>query len=197
MKARNIVMIVVVAALFVAAAVFLVVGITTHEEPGFTSPDHRWAQSAVPLSVGCRSHAAGMEGCDAVEAAVEAINDRLGFAMLAWRGADSTAAIRVVTRAPVDVGADEPGGDYELRGGGSVYEGCEVWTRNVHAAGDLEMLTAEHELGHCLGLAHDDYEQSIMFPDRAPTPARTLPPWISDHDRALLRARYGGDDRVD
>jgi predicted Zn-dependent protease len=71
-----------------------------------------------------------------------------------------------------------------------MYEECEVWTMNVVGPNDLEWLTTYHEMGHCLGLAHDDYEQSIMHPVQRPTADATIPPWISDYDRDLLRERY-------
>jgi len=57
-------------------------------------------------------------------------------------------------------------------------------------AGELLNLTIHHELGHCLGLAHDDFEQSIMRREQSPTPWGQLPPWISDDDRALVRSLY-------
>ena len=44
-----------------------------------------------------------------------------------------------------------------------------------------------HEMGHCLGLAHDDYPESIMYgklDQRAGI--------VSDHDKELLRKTYVG-----
>jgi predicted Zn-dependent protease len=42
-----------------------------------------------------------------------------------------------------------------------------------------------HELGHCLGLAHDEYEESIMF--KVASDRQTH---VSEHDKKLLRETY-------
>jgi hypothetical protein len=85
----------------------------------------------------------------------------------------------------------EPGECFELTGTGTTYERCEMQTMNVSGgASDLEWLVVYHGLGHCMGLAHDDYDQSIMRPTQAATLDRQLPPWISDWDRELLRGKY-------
>lgn len=199
MKARDVAMIVVVAAIFVGAVGVLIAAVATHEEPGFTNPHVRW--SSLPLYVSCATYGGGGEGCETVTAAVDVTNRRLGFEALVYHdGADRRSDIVVVMNAPVEVGRDAPGGDYRLstrpaEGDGpssarSVYDGCDVRVMAVGGAGDLPLLTVQHELGHCLGLAHDDYARSIMYDQRRPTPDGVLPPWISDHDREILRARY-------
>ncbi len=186
----------VVAAIFVAATVFLIIGITTHTEPGFTSPENRWIVR--PLLVSCEVYAVedpreADEVCNTVWDVVGVVNHRLGFQMLSENG-DVGGHIHVRMRAPVEVGEaerDAPGGHFELTGTGTTYEHCDIWTMNVSGgASDLEWLTVYHEIGHCLGLAHDDYELSIMRPTQSRTPDRTIPPWISDWDRELLRGKY-------
>jgi len=184
----------IIGALFVTAGVLVAVGVATHTEPGLSNPDARWDHT--PLTVACHPYA-GEEPdvCDVARGAVEVVNGRLGFAMLEWRGRHvGHSDIEVTMRAPVEVGSDgpcgAPGECFELEGSAGTYDSCAVRTMNVSGAGDLEWLVAYHGLGHCLGLAHDDYEQSIMRPVQRPTPDRTIPPWISDFDRRLLRDLY-------
>lgn len=174
------------------AIVGVIYGVATHEEPGFTNPDYRWEHA--PLSVACSGYTpADEDACDVASEAVSRVNSRLGFSMLVW-STDDAADITVTMRAPVEVGAaerDQPGGHYELAGTAGHYQHCDVQTMNASGgASDLELLVVYHELGHCLGLAHDDYSQSIMYPTQEATPDRTIPSWISDSDRALLRAKY-------
>jgi|PlaIllAssembly_1097288.scaffolds.fasta_scaffold00050_2 hypothetical protein len=64
---------------------------------------------------------------------------------------------------------------------------------NIHAGMDVATLFAvlQHELGHVIGLAHDDFESSVMFPlipgGELPT---TLRRRFTDTDVAAIRARY-------
>jgi len=52
------------------------------------------------------------------------------------------------------------------------------------------MFVVYHELGHCVGLAHDEFTMSVMHP-RAPDFADSVPPpWLSDKDSEALRERY-------
>ncbi|HEY5658859.1 MAG TPA: hypothetical protein VIY27_13800 [Myxococcota bacterium] len=188
MKKRNIIMLVVVAAIFVVAGVLVVVGITTHEEPGLTNPDNAWDHTE--LTVGCRQYATGtVEECDAVRSAVSTINNRLGFPMM--RYVDATATdIEVTLGVPSDGSLSEPGGDATLTGSGTTYEHCRVRTSNTGTS-ELLHLTLYHELAcHCLGLAHDDFDSSICRAEQSSTPMGQFPPRLTDFDRGLLRERY-------
>lgn len=170
--------------------VLTVVGVYTHTEPGFTEQDRHWR--GTPLTVACAGHVpAEDDACEVAEHAVGVVNARLGFGMLSWLGRAADADIKITMRAPVEVGVDEPGGHYELHYANGVYSRCEVRTMNSSGGGtDLEWLVVYHELGHCLGLAHDTAEISIMRPNQRATPFGQIPPWISDYDRKILRERY-------
>lgn len=66
---------------------------------------------------------------------------------------------------------------------------CEARTSNTGTS-EILHLVLQHEIGHCLGLAHDDYESSIMYPEQRSTPDGQFPPRISDSDKTLLRGLY-------
>ena len=164
-------------------------GSLTHSEPGFLDASKRWDH--VPLQVSCAGYTAEEDSaCEGAASAIATINSRLGFRMLT-RADVPGADIKVTMRAPVTVGGwDAVGGQAELRDAEGVYTSCLLWVRNVSGEEDLEWLVTQHELGHCLGLADDDYSMSIMNATGSPTPDHTLPAWISDWDRGLLRERY-------
>lgn len=185
----------IVAGVFTLLAIIgVIVGLLTHDEPGFIDAAYTWDH--MPLEVYCTGYVeADDEACDIAEDVVGVINHRLGRQLLLWTDHASSADIVVTMRAPVEVGEEErdiPGGHYRLTKNTQQYTHCEVQTMNVSGgAGNLEWLVLYHEIGcHCLGLAHDDYEQSICYPVQTATPARTIPAWISDSDRELLRDKY-------
>lgn len=180
----------IVAVLAVVAIAGVIFGVATHEEPGLSNPEARWDHA--PLTVRCTGYSEGFEGCDAVLSAMDTLNARLGFSMLSAT-TDDEADIVVVARAPVEIGHDTcgaPGECFELTGSANIYQHCDIRTMNVVGVGDLEWLVSYHGLGHCIGLAHDDFELSIMRPVQSATPDGSLPPWLSDHDRRLLRDLY-------
>jgi hypothetical protein len=50
---------------------------------------------------------------------------------------------------------------------------------------EVLLIAMRHELGHCLGLAHDEYEESIMFKT-----AKKRQTHVSQHDKDLLLETY-------
>lgn len=184
-------MMIIFGVVLVAAAALIIYGVATHEEPGLMAEAPRWSRDQFPLRA-CphayvddpHAHVAAM---NAVDRAVYATNARLGFDAFVPEYTGERCDVRVTLGVPAEPGWMDPGGDALLTAGtGGV--SCDVRTSNVH--GELLDLTLQHELGHCLGLDHDDYEQSIMRPVQRETPDRQLPPWITDHDRELLRGLY-------
>lgn len=161
-------------------------------EAGLLNDRIRWAADDLPLRV-C-SHDRRTEDPFALEDhsrraldhAIAMTNDRLDFDAVALAGGDDCHVV-VTFGVPAEAGFRDPGGDASWDDGERL---CSVAIVNV--SGELETLTVQHELGHCLGLADDsDFEQSIMNDPLVETPIRMMPPWISDHDRALLRTLFG------
>jgi hypothetical protein len=186
-------MAIIVAVLAACAIAGVIYGVATHSEPGFMDTTPGWEREDFPLDVCVHSYGLDYletdgnpvrpEDLENAEYVIGVINSRLGFEAYNLSGGDACEVI-VTYGVPAEPGWQDPGGTAEISP-----KYCTVDTSNVH--GELLTLTVHHELGHCLGLAHDDYELSIMRPVQTETPDRTIPPWISDSDRALLRATYG------
>jgi hypothetical protein len=101
---------------------------------------------------------------------------------VAFDGAVSGAGIVVVTPSNEDVAARF---HTRLRVG--------TWGRiiaspiQVNAAwdGETRFMIAAHECGHCLGLDHDDFLDSVMYDYARPGSFR-----LTEKDRARVRAKY-------
>lgn len=183
-------MAIIIAILTAVVVGLLVFGIGTHAEAGLAEARPLW--ESTPIDV-CASAYTGTpadngDAIDATAHAVDTTNERLGFAayVMSTTGCDTT----VIVGAPTESGWRDPGGDAQFDAG---RPGCTIRTANT-GTGEPLALTLQHELGHCLGLAHDDFSVSIMFggPGHAlsPTPDRQFPPRITDADRETLRALY-------
>jgi len=169
----------VVAVLCVVVVSLIVYGVVTHTEEGLLEEPAQWR--SYPLSV-CAASYVGANGfaVDRVAEALEVTNRRLGVsAFVASHSNDCD--VRVVLGAPVEPGWLDPGGDATIT---SYPPSCTARTSNV--SGELLDLVIQHELGHCLGLAHDTSQDSIMRPTQRAS--RGFPPRISDSDRELLRS---------
>lgn len=193
MKTKTVAFLVGVVVFAVAVAVTLAVGVATHDEPGFMPDAPQWERSDFPLRVcGKRYTAEGPAPLDGSQSrtlgyVTRKINARLNFAAL--EDADDRCEIDVTLNAPPADDWRDGGGDAQLVSTDGKAKGCLIRVGNV-PSDDLRAMVIEHEIGHCLGLAHDDFELSIMRPVQSATRNRTIPPWITDFDRKLLRERY-------
>jgi len=170
--------------IFASVVVVLIAyGISTHEEPGMMEGVPSW--SSMPLTVCAVPH--GRDSATAITAAVRATNTRLGFDALVMSPGPSCEIV-LTTGVPHEAGWMDSAGDARFTERGGKVQ-CDIRISNVH--GELEDLVMRHELGHCFGLAHDDFGASIMRPEQWPTPERTIPPTLTDDDVELLQLTYG------
>lgn len=173
---------------FAALVTFLTLyGWATHSEP--TTTDARRWESA-PLDVFAAGYGDGLDSDErgSLESAIATTNRRLGFTAFRLKD-DGSAPVIAIIGVPSEPGWMDPGGTAVLRSDGDQITGCRIETSNT---GTLEILTLtlRHELGHCLNLAHDDFERSIMRPTQRHVPDGEIGPWITDADRAALRELY-------
>lgn len=207
LSAASKVMIIGGALLTLAVLILLPVAILTHEEAGLlTACDTpsgelnyegmcapvEWEPSQFPLDVVVSTtnpHPAADPG-EATRSAIDLINSRLGFTALRI-SSSSSSEVRIDLETAQEVGVssmhDTGGSALHHREEGHLW--CEIHTWNN---GTVEMLdkVLVHELGHCLGLAHDDFPDSAMYPEMHPDGDRLTRPRITDSDRALLRELY-------
>lgn len=194
----------------------LIFAVITHEEPGLIrvcmdSQDRYnpecpefsgWSTDDVPLIVGVTSSNPypPADPDEAVTSVVQTINTRLGFMLLVVEEGGCLPDHDIC----VDVGVAHEPGFMDAHGDAQhlqTSEGlrCNARTSNTGTS-ELLYLVLQHELGHCIGLAHDGFTLSIMCGDdpydgrgdcALPMSYEGFPPYITDDDRKTLRVLYG------
>lgn len=183
-KIANIVTVVFVILLALAAIAGVIYGVTTHTEPGLDPRAITWPRDRFPLRVCSSSYAGDFDAAPIVATALDVTNDRLGFEVLASSREDACDVL-VILGVPAEEGWMDPGGDAHFGHGPT----CTIRTSNTGTT-EIRGLVIQHEIGHCLGLDHDDFEGSIMRRVQTSTPDRTFAPRITDTDRDTLRELY-------
>lgn len=177
LSTANKVMIVAVIVVTVLAVAGVVVGIATHEDrdAGLLSvcwsgssavydstdcaepQDLTWERSRIPLIVGAPEDGS-------LDSAIDLVNSQIGCEVLRHDSTvGSEADVIVDLDAAILVGRDVAGGatTHSRDSEGRMHAMVEIL-----AVGDahMKMRVLAHEFGHVLGLAHDDFRTSIMYP---------------------------------
>lgn len=155
-----------------------------------------WDEDEAPMTVCVHDYVGdGIASSSLVAGVVNLINKRVGFSLYVM-SEQPECDVDMTIGVPVDVIADVPEGAWVDPGGYAIIHydrvdgtRCEVGTSNTGTT-DLLFFTVEHELGHCLGLTHDDWTGSIMRRVQTHTPPKMFDPWFSDHDRAIIRETF-------
>lgn len=182
-------------ALAVGVGALIVYGIATHSEPGLHPDLPRWERSQFPLRILGSTYSA--EGARpmrhrglVVDSVMRDVNAQLGFEAFTWADDGMNYQVEIVLGVPRDATWADAGGDAIVVSRQGRAERCHVRTSNTGTDAMLGLVLA-HELGHCLGLDHDDYDASIMRPVQRQVVDLAALPRFSDFDTGLIRSRYG------
>lgn len=133
---------------------------------------------------------------DAIRAAMAMYNDRTGCQLLVAAYDRSDIIIRHGNEPPCSiVDAPQPAPEDMARAYLCLDGTAEIHVLDIGRTRWAQNLMVQHELGHVLGLAHDDFSASLMFA-RVLDFAEAKPhPRLTDKDAEGLRERYcgGGD----
>ena len=161
------------------ALLILLAACTPVNEPTFEADAHIWERSRIPLSV------TSTDNLDArdIRAAVNVWNTR-GCTLLRYDGAGDHGDI--VVRVGDDISEDAAGG-WQMRLKAGKWYGDALIRQPFDRR--VIFVTAAHELGHVLGLAHDlTQSMSIMYPHAAGRESGYVN--ATDKDLKALAARY-------
>ena len=208
------VMVAIFAATTIAAVALIIYGVTTHTEPGLQRvcwdqqraqyegepnlpcvphEDLIWPTNQMPITitVTAESESERVQGEHTVQAAADVWNGQTGFEI--FRFVESGGDAIVHWGAPFEVGHSRgsEGGWVQHR----IEDGrllADVGIIHV-ATNRLAYLVTIHELGHLIGLAHDSYEASPMFPiTRDDSDDRRMRATVvSSWDKNVIRGIYG------
>lgn len=165
---------------------------------GFIPGSAEWSIWNIPLQIRVEDYPAREPSSAhrrSAAQAVAAFNDAAGLTLYEittdpMRGADVVLTFDAPSRPELDPGVlgyaerqEEPDFEGEVR-----LVGCTIGLTDAYEIA-LTSLIIQHELGHCVGLAHDQTRASIMYPELA-VPDSGFPPALTGADAKRLRQRY-------
>ena len=190
-------MLAIVAAVTIVAVVGVIFGVATHTEPGLMrvcwsetdsatyncaqGEEIAWSRRAIPLSVETDGYVGE------VQTSIDIVNTQVGCDLLSYQEAHGTlpADITITSDAVMSRGDQRGGSTWHLRDGDRLRARVELY-----AAGSMALRIIVHELGHALGLAHDPFVTSIMYPTQRDSTGRLESILFTDSDRNTLRDLY-------
>ncbi|MFA6049870.1 MAG: matrixin family metalloprotease [Candidatus Paceibacterota bacterium] len=147
-----------------------------------TPEEVRWDRSQVPLVVRGPDH-------PQLHSAIQSANTQVGCEVLQWQESDGSSDFDILVSldVPMTAGTDHPGGATSFRrdASGRMKAYADVFAGGMDATMLVKVIS--HELGHALGLAHDDWSGSIMRPAQRSGLEFVR---ISDNDRRILHDLY-------
>lgn len=182
-------------AVLVLAVVGIIYGSTTHSEPGLmracwhsgTVIDYHcaageeltWDRRLMPLSVVTDG------ALPETQTAIDLVNSQVGCDLLEYaEDTDPQPDVSITSESTMISGGTRSGSTWHVRDARGMRARIDLYN-----TGDLTLRVIVHELGHALGLDHDTFTGSIMYPRQTDTRGMQFIR-ISDADRQTLRDLY-------